>query len=364
MARTLRTPVTPAVLRWAREEAGLSVAQTAKRAGVKAEVAKAWESGDAQPTLAQLRSVADAMGRPVGFFLTPEPPAVHAALPPDFRSRTGGISPALRRKIRTAQERRDAFRDLVTTSVPWSPPVPGNATSVRYWLGVGLDAIRNAPDAGSALKIWIQAAEDRGALVFQMSGIDVQECRGFSLADAAYPVVMLNGADAAQARSFTLLHELAHVLDRDGGLCLLNDDVDVERRCNRFAAEILMPADAVDEIRRMAAGIDLVDAAVREFRVSQQAAAFRLRDLDLVDASAVSTVPARAAEAARRAESKTRDGGPAHHVLARRNLGERYVSAVLDAMHSDAITVTDATYLLGERIGTVERFEHLAVGAR
>lgn len=357
MVRTPQTPVTPSVLRWAREESGFTLAEEAKRAGVRTEVAAAWESGDAQPTLAQLRAVADAMGRPVAFFLTQEPPEVHAVVPPDFRSQAGTLSSALRREIRSAQERREAFLELDDTGRQWDPPAHTSAVDVREWLAVGLDAIRETSDDAAALKIWIRAVENRGALVFQMSRIDVQECRGFSLAYTTCPVIVLNGADAPQARSFTLLHEVAHVLDHDGGLCLLQDDIRIERRCNQRAAEILMPALAIKSLARRAAGLELVNAVVRAFRVSPSAAAFRLHDLDLIEPSVVSQVLARAAEAARRVESRETAGGPAHHVLARRNLGERYVSAVLDAMHSEAITLTDATYLLGERVGTVERLE-------
>ncbi len=109
--------------------------------------------------------------------------------------------------------------------------------------------------------------------------------------------------------------------------------------------------------------MDLVDGTVRAFRVSPQAAAFRLRDLNLINQSIVEDVLDGAAEAARRAEAREQTGGPAHHVLARRNLGDRFLSAVLDALHTEAITVTDATYFLGERVGTIERLEKALAGS-
>lgn len=363
MARTPDAPVTPAVLRWVREDAGLSVEEIAKRAGVTPAVAARWETGDAHPTLAQLRGVADALGRPVAFFLTPRPPDAHATLPPDFRSRTGTPSPALRREIRTAQERRDAFREIDETASTWDPPSRLEPVAIRDWLGVSVAEIWETPDPAAALKVWIQAVEERGALIFQMSRIETKECRGFSLADRECPVIMLNGADAPQARSFTLLHEVAHLLDREGGMCLLQDEVAVERRCNRLASEVLMPQAALAEMRTGQAGPELVDVVVRAFRVSPQAAAFRLRDLSLISQALVEDVLDRAAEAARRGEAREQTGGPAHHVLARRNLGDRYLSAVLDALHTEAITVTDATYLLGERVGTIERFERTLAGS-
>ncbi len=364
MARTPFAPVTPWVLRWARDDAGLSVGAVAKRADVKPDVVVAWEDAQAQPTLAQLRHFADAVRRPVAFFFTADPPESHAAMPPDYRSASGVPSPDLRREIRKAQERRESFREL-EAAVAWEPPSDLEGfDAIREWLGVGVTEIAETADPGTALKVWIGAVEDRGALVFQMSGIGTQECRGFSLADPTCPVIVLNGADAPQARSFTLLHEVAHLLGREGGMCLLQDEVAVERRCNQVAAEILMPAKVIRQAAQTLAGRALVDDLVRIFRVSSQAAAFRLRDLDLLSQAVVDEVIERARDAARRAESREQSGGPLHYVLARRNLGDRYISAVLDALHSDAITLTDATYLLDERVGTLERLEQSLAGGR
>ena len=67
---------------------------------------------------------------------------------------------------------------------------------------------------------------------------------------------------------------------------------------------------------------------------------------------------------ARQAAERDRKGGPAPHVLKRRNLGERYVGAVLDALARDAITFTDATYYLEANAATVERMESSLVGGR
>jgi Zn-dependent peptidase ImmA (M78 family) len=61
-------------------------------------------------------------------------------------------------------------------------------------------------------------------LVFQATRVDVKEMRGFSLVDVRLPVILLNGGDAHAGRTFSLLHELCHLIARDGGLCLPGDD--------------------------------------------------------------------------------------------------------------------------------------------
>lgn len=67
-------PVTPAVLRWARESVGASVDDAAKRAGVTEERIRDWEAGEAEPTLAKLRMLAKLYQRPLSVFFSQNHP--------------------------------------------------------------------------------------------------------------------------------------------------------------------------------------------------------------------------------------------------------------------------------------------------
>jgi transcriptional regulator with XRE-family HTH domain len=63
--------VEPAVLRWARETIGLSEVAAARKLGLPVDRVAQWESGEAQPTIVQLRKAADVYNRALGvFFLT------------------------------------------------------------------------------------------------------------------------------------------------------------------------------------------------------------------------------------------------------------------------------------------------------
>ncbi len=76
--------------------------------------------------------------------------------------------------------------------------------------------------------------------------------RAFSLYFDVLPVIVVNGADWARGRLFSLLHEYAHLLLHSEGLCdMVTDtkattpDAQLEARCNAIAASILMPRDLV-----------------------------------------------------------------------------------------------------------------------
>lgn len=77
-------PVTPSVLKWARQSVGAPLTLAAQRAGVTTERVEAWEAGEAEPTVAKLRVLAKLYQRPLAVFFLPEPPLEFDALR-DFR---------------------------------------------------------------------------------------------------------------------------------------------------------------------------------------------------------------------------------------------------------------------------------------
>jgi Zn-dependent peptidase ImmA (M78 family) len=81
------------------------------------------------------------------------------------------------------------------------------------------------------------------------------------MASARRRLPELNGGDAQVGRTFSLLHELCHLILRDGGLCLPGDDrireeTDLEALCNRVAGATLVPAESLlaEPIVRRVAG--------------------------------------------------------------------------------------------------------------
>src|SRR5438128_11903624 len=104
-----------ALLVWARESAGYTVAEAAKKAQVKPEALVMWENDIGHPSVPQLRKLANVYKRPLAVFYLAEPPKTFDAMH-DFRRLPGEIagrqSPELRRAIRQARLRRQVASDL------------------------------------------------------------------------------------------------------------------------------------------------------------------------------------------------------------------------------------------------------------
>src|SRR5882672_11509060 len=103
--------------------------------------------------------------------------------------------------------------------------------------------------------------------------LDPDEFRGFALADDLAPLVFINGADTKSAQMFTLAHELAHIWLGQSALSDPDPSIvptqEIERWCNRVAAEFLVPLETLRaELQRNETLDAEVSRSARRFEVS------------------------------------------------------------------------------------------------
>jgi Zn-dependent peptidase ImmA (M78 family) len=259
------------MLRWARERAKLTIPHL-ERPFPKIE---SWEKGEASPTLKQLEKLAKATHVPIGYLFLTEPPVERIPIP-DFRTMEPGLprepSPNLLEMLYVCQQRQAWYRDFAKAAGEQPPGFVGSARisdsveavalRIRQTLNFDLDARRACPSWTEALRQFIAQADASGALIM-CSGVvlnnnrrrlDPTEFRGFVMTDEIAPLVFINGADTKAAQMFTLAHELAHLWLGQSALSDADPsklpDHQIERWCNRVAAELLVPTSVIQsEIR-------------------------------------------------------------------------------------------------------------------
>jgi len=256
--KSFNVSVEPSVLIWARESIGMSEPEVVKKIkGITINTIKEWEKkeGAAKPTFAQIEKLSKIYKRPLSAFLLPAPPK-EPLFPKDFRTlpseETQSLKPKTYLAIRKARRFQYSAIELIKELGEESKKLPIKANlsdnpetlaeKVRMQFG-----IKGFPRCASftkktALDEWIKILENNGILVFQLSITMNKEIRGFSLIDEDVPVIVLRRSDETSAKIFTLFHELAHLLLREGGICDMEEsDISHEKFCNHFAGAFLVP---------------------------------------------------------------------------------------------------------------------------
>jgi Zn-dependent peptidase ImmA (M78 family) len=132
-----------------------------------------------------------------------------------------------------------------------------------------------------------------GDLGSHHSSISEAVFRGFVIADKIAPFVVINDQDAKPARSFTLLHELAHIwLGQTGVSGGEPEDTmpatafgKIEQFCNDVAGEFLLPSGAFKVKPQNLDGTDkkaalrIVQSFAETWNVSEPMVAHRLNRL-------------------------------------------------------------------------------------
>ena len=392
MTFSVKALVKSELLVWARVSAHLSLPVAARKAQVKEEQLAAWEKGEGQPSIAQLRKLGRAYKRPLAVFYLPSAPKGFDALR-DFRRLPQGMvgtqSPELAFEIRRARARREIALDLYQELVGEAPKAFSATASVdenpetvagrlREYLGVKPDEAASWKMVYDAFNRWRAALEAAGALVFQAEGVETSEVRGFSLSERLLPVVVVNIKDVVVGRIFSMLHETAHLTLRQGGLCDFEEESPraqerVEVFCNRVAGATLMPEASVlaEEMVRQHKGMqwshgEIVFLAQR-YRVSREAFVRRLLVLGKTSEDFYrkkrkelqAEYQAQQEEIEQRKALGVETGGFAPpDRMAVSKAGPFFVRLVLDSYHQEKITANDLSSFLEVRLKHIPKIEH------
>lgn len=305
MSRGTQIHITPAVLRWAIEQSGLSVSELASRFGDDFDVnaLRAWQSGESKPLLSQFRRLADVLKRPTATFFLPEPPkrslpAVQFRHPPGINRNT--LNPVERRYLREAarlqrtlswllQELEIGAPKIKLTSINANPEI--TATRLREQFPITEKAQIEWRNSSVALQSWRSVVESLGVFVFLIP-LGKDSARGFSVWDEHAPLIAINTWWNTEARIFTLFHEYAHLLTRTSSACygvtgriLSNTGDTTERWCEHFSSAFLLPWDGLRKFLQDEyvwksgtdiSDLDVVRAIARRYKVSLRASALRL----------------------------------------------------------------------------------------
>lgn len=390
--------INPAILPWARAAAGLSLEDAAARAGISGKESSAaeklaeMEAGLRPISRSQLAALAALYRRPLITFYLTDPP-VRGERGEDFRR----PSPAVSRReealldalLRDTRARQEMVKELLLDEEDVTPrPFVGSAQIQSGVIAVvrdiaarlrfpfeSVEARRGGADAlfrtlrtqAEAAGVFVLLAGDLGS---HHSAISAEVFRGFAIADEIAPFVVINDKDARAARSFTLIHELAHIwLGRSGVSGPITADEprttqgQIERFCNDVAGEFLLPEAALiasPPIRDKQTAREAIAYVAAQWSVSEPMAAYRVHRHGRIPHGMYEELASEYAERWRSVRQRERDargeddGGPSYYVVKQSKLGNALIDVVLRTLRENNLTHTKAAKVLGVKPASVE----------
>lgn len=373
-----RISVSHRILEWAVARSGRSISDLQR---TLPKLPK-WQEGE-YLTLHEVESLAKETSTPLGYFFLQDPPEDRLPIP-HFRTIKNGFSnyspsPELIDTIQIMEQRQSWMRENLieegqdrlnfvgSADIRESPE--NIANDIRQALNLEQLWAADQPNWNKALIELRARMEDAGILIV-VTGIvgtnthrklEVSEFRGFVLVDDYAPLVFVNNSDGKAAQMFTLAHELAHIwfgksaiFDLEG---LQPADDEIEKACNRVAAEFLVPEKRLRELwEKSVKNIqrsERYQEIARHFKVSELVAAYRLLNLGLIR-NADFYEFYNIYEQDRRNFPKSKGGN--FYDNQRIAIGRRFAEAVIIAAREGRLLYRDAYRLTGLQGNTFEVF--------
>jgi Zn-dependent peptidase ImmA (M78 family) len=301
------------------------------------------------PTIRQAKDLARCLGIPfAGLYMDPESVPT-AKLPElvDKRTMPGGIprddsavNLAVFDLLRLRTVVLDTKRELGDSAIrfAYTGKLGGArelALQLRTYLGISY-ALQKAASSPRQFFLLVRSKiEEKGILVGGFAGVDVEAVRGMALYFNELPVIGINNLDRPPAKTFSMLHELVHILKRCSASCnqiglfpTLDRD---ETFCNAVAGEFLVPAGLLEQEVEVRTG-DIDDQVIRalaaRYSVSREVISRRLLDLGHIQRHDYEEIMEvlRAQLAAEQNRSKSFDLSKYHRDVAREALDKNGMS--------------------------------------
>ncbi|MBT2767821.1 ImmA/IrrE family metallo-endopeptidase [Stenotrophomonas sp. ISL-67] len=372
-------------IQWCCAERHITTEELAAAIDVSHSLFAALERGEAALTYNQLRRMASYFGRGVLFFLEHGPVNPEKVFTNGFRTLANqkvDMESALKRIIERAEWQREAYlslrADIGDDAVEdFDPPTltgmgPQRAVAgVRDWLGL---------DGVSTFEGYRQAIERKGILVFRTNGYQGKwqvpkssSVLGLAIYHEAFPLIVVRKARFESRQTFTLIHELAHILLHKDSV--IDEDADLserqsegrEREANQFAAQLLVP-DALAaniNVREMPTEASEFDAWLAPWRkvtgASSEVHLLRLLALGRISRDAYDDY--KAWQSGQSLDES--DGGTRMYRYRepKHIFGDGYVRTVLTALNQKRISLTRASrFLDGLKLNDLHKLESYCAG--
>ncbi len=366
MTNSFTVYVVPEVLIWLRTSAGWEIGDVAKLLGTSEDVVKEIESGKRNPTMSQLNILSKKYQRPIASFFLSEPKQ-EKAMPKDYRFLSNKINVFDRKTIIVIRRTRSlqnlgnelslninyaSKTEIKKAKLTDNPDLI--ASEYRKLLYLDLEKQRRFKDAYKMFGYLRDVLENLNIFVFQFS-MPIDDARGFALADEVPNIVVINSKDSIEARLFTLMHEVGHIMLGETVVDLPDESLviksNIEEWCNAFSSAFLLPnevsIDLFNKNNDSLTRTDTLNTLSRKYKVSKAVLLVKMVNLDYISRQEFESVFARYTFREERVETKKKQAkGTTSDQRCLSEMGNKFVSLVANNFDKELITYNDALSFL------------------
>lgn len=373
------SPVNPKVITWARNRSGLTIEALAAKMKKDAEEVIKWENGSRTPSYTSLEELAYTHFKiPLAVFFFAEPPEIEEPVAkfrrlPDFE--LNRFSSDTLYKLRLAKGYQESLKELsigmekgkaIFRDISPRGQTPSKlADIIRGYLGVTISKQFSIQSAEAAFKFWRHTITEAGIYIFKDSLKD-RHISGFCLLDPSWPVIFINNANSFTRQTFSLIHELAHIIygvhgvtDVDESYLAYMDENNrlLEIKCNKVAGQVLVPDEIFEaEIPTiMEEGLASIPRYAKKYSVSREVILRKLLDHGLIDNQEYEAMAEEWTKDFLRRKPSRPGGNPYLTKLA--YLGEDFTKLAFANYSAGRIDNADLAYHLNVKSGFLEKLE-------
>ena len=191
-----------------------------------------------------------------------------------------------------------AGTELEQDAPPFVPCIPDStdpivwANSIRSQFEISIEKQYKCSSSRQFYVYLRNQIENKGVFIQCFTDVPLECARGFALYESTLPIIGVNDDDRPPAKSFTIIHELVHLMKRESSLC--NDMTNTSQTlseeifCNAVAGELLVPERALNITLKNGQYVspyskeDILQIS-KHFSVSSDVIIRRMLDLNKID---------------------------------------------------------------------------------
>ena len=376
MAETL-SGVNGKIIRWARENYNMSPDEAAQAIGVDVSRYMNWEVGAEHPTYAKLKKISDVFRKPSAVFFFPEPPQL-PKIKGDLRTLPDEVVSTFSKNVIIQFEKAKVYQLSLQelygnkeSIIAQRDTFPMGTDQLCAFFRTRLEFPINAQKARKSTKVVFEIFREKfydlGIYVFKDAFKD-DRISGICMNDEHFPVIIINNSMSFARQTFTMFHELYHLISDTSGAEIIRDDyysklneqqTEAEKACDTFANAFLVPmSDFEQELKKKPLNEERIEELSTLYSVSKEAIMYKLYMMGKMTSAEYNDLKEIFyGEAIRGSSKRQKKSGGNHYYTQLTYLGQRYTGDVFKQYFSGKIDSYRASEMLQSKVDHLPNLE-------